>query len=539
MSNNIENAFLQFHSGSHDPAQLLNFPEGIRFGTLTINVATIPARKEDQLIYFTVDKSGSMNDRCGDGKTKLDHARETLVNMIDYFANLPDTNIHIQVDAFDDTHEVVIPAVRVSADNAEQLVQLANTLNHAGSTNIELALNCAKAGIQQYRAEHPDMKVTHVFMTDGDATCGLMHNNMLSNLICDDYANVFIGVGSHHNATMLQLFGEKKKAEYRFIDSGEKTGMVYGEILHRLIYNAIDDITIRMIGGEIYDWKSNIWKDEVSEDVFDSGIEKVYQVRSADPSSMMAEIHGRVLATGPVALLETVECLPELETIETGEHLSVDLSKYMFRQRVQEILFLCRKLFVQSGREFDQLRNNMKILFRKMREYSRSAGLVTDSFMSVLCDDIATAYRNMGTEHGRMYSGARQSSQGRQDAFTPRYQATEPHAPRRGYGGITRQNARGGYPFPPIPPTMSRQNTRAWSDISTQVEDWSYPETEAQVEETISEEPVPVEDNPDDLDQYVYGNLAAQQQGEDNFAYATPGRLRLMRAVTNGRAALL
>jgi hypothetical protein len=87
---------------------------------------------------------------------------------------------------------------------------------------------------------------------------------------------------------------------------------------------------------------------------------------------------------------------------------------------------------------------------------------------------------------------------------------------------------------------MSRQNTRAWSDISTQVEDWSEPGagTEAQLEETISEEPVPVEDDPDDLDQYVYGNLAAQQhEGEDNFAYATPGRLRLMRTVTNGRAA--
>jgi hypothetical protein len=530
MSNNIDQATIQFHNGNDDLVTLLNFPEQHRFGLLNVKVSTIPIRKEKQLISFSVDISGSMDDPCSDGNSKLHHCRETLKNMIQYFGTIEEKNVYIQVDVFDDKGETVIPAVCVSQENVSELIETVNNINHRGQTNIELALNRAVETIGKYRVENPGVKVTHIFMTDGDATVGMKINSALANLINDQYANIFVGMGSNHNATMLQLFSEKLKAEYRFIDSGEKTGLVYGEILHRLLYNAIDEVVVSANGGEIYDWKTDSWKTSIVEDVFDSGIEKIYQIRSTQPSSMTVDIIGKLTQDGSVELLENVESLPDLEDVETGEIFPVDLTKYIFRQRTQSLLYSCRKLSVNHGSDYDNLKTKMKDLFREMRVYIRTNNLNTDSFMLVLCEDISTSYRNLGTESGRMYSGARQTSQGRQDTFTPRYEAPRryeaPPAPMR-HPRMQRQNALATqieFDDLPTPPRATRTPSRSLFSQETDVDNWNEPEEEHK-EEVVSEDP-------DDLEYYVYGNQQQQTQVEIASAYSTPGRLQLMRTAT-------
>jgi len=524
MSNNIDQATIQFHNGNDDLVTLLNFPEQYRFGLLNIKVSTIPIRKEKQLISFTVDISGSMNETCSDGNSKVHHCRETLKNMIQYFGTIEEQNIYIQVDVFDDKGETIIPAVCVLPENISELIETINKIKDRGQTDIEFALNRAKETIGKYRVENPGVKVTHIFMTDGDATVGMKINSALANLIDYQYANIFVGMGSNHNATMLQLFGEKLKAEYRFIDSGEKTGLVYGEILHRLLYNAIDEVAVSANGGEIYDWKTDSWKTSIVEDVFDSGIEKIYHVRSIQPSSMTVDIRGKLTLDGSVELLENVESLPDLEDVETGEILPVDLKRYLFRQRTQSLLYSCRKLSVNYGSEYDNLKTKMKDLFREMRVYIRNNNLNTDSFMLVLCEDISTSYRNLGTESGRMYSGARQTSQGRQDTFTPRYEA--PPAPRR-YPRMQRQNAitrQIEFDDLPTPPSIGRIPSRSLFSQETDVDNWNEPVDEHK-DEVVSEDP-------DDLDYYLYGNQQTNRQVDIEPAYATPGRLNLMRTAT-------
>ena len=56
-----------------------------KFGILNLKaISSMPTQKEFDLI-FMVDCSGSMSDKCSDGRSKMQHIVHTLKNMILYF----------------------------------------------------------------------------------------------------------------------------------------------------------------------------------------------------------------------------------------------------------------------------------------------------------------------------------------------------------------------------------------------------------------------------------------------------------------------
>jgi hypothetical protein len=100
---------------------------------------------------------------------------------------------------------------------------------------------------------------------------------------------------------------------------------------------------------------------------------------------------------------------------EDGVLEQLDLMKYMYRQRTQELMFesieYSEQYTVNNG-----YKSKLQAFFKQMRNYMRENNLMEDPFMNVLCDDIQVTFKTFGTENAAMYTVSRHRSQGEQSA---------------------------------------------------------------------------------------------------------------------------
>ncbi len=110
MNNNIEikSSTLEFHSSSVSELPISVSIEG-QFGILSVVMNKILDNVcvKHQYLVFNIDRSGSMIDKCSDGRTKMNHILFTLENIIRMMCNkcIPCT---IYVQTFNDSVDVVI-----------------------------------------------------------------------------------------------------------------------------------------------------------------------------------------------------------------------------------------------------------------------------------------------------------------------------------------------------------------------------------------------------------------------------------------------
>uniref|UniRef100_A0A6C0JHN5 VWFA domain-containing protein n=1 Tax=viral metagenome TaxID=1070528 RepID=A0A6C0JHN5_9ZZZZ len=428
----INSTVLEFHTNN----ETLPFPmafENEKFGIFTVkmektDISTIPL-----FILFTIDKTGSMCEWNGDNRSsKMDYVKQTFRNMISYLAK-QDLEIYICVQSFNCEVSVDVEKERVSRDNMECLIQKIDALFPEGSTNIELALTKATETLQYYGKAFPEHQIAHIFMTDGEPTLGKCSKSELAELVDDRFANIFVGFGIDHNSSLLKTLSDKKNGEYQFVDNMENTSLVYGETIHRFLYPALSQVHIRVNNGLIYDWQTNTWTEQIYEPVLVSEVEKTYQIKSSTNNLMTVEIWSDDMCVcNDFAMPELVD--------ENGETIEHDLSKYSFRLKVQELLFGARNLDTRNLQ--DKMKIEFKRVFKKMRVYMRENALVDDPFMKLLCDDISVTYRTMGTRAGHAYASARQTSQGRQQSYTPAQCVDN----NQDIFNLTRSNAIGAFP---------------------------------------------------------------------------------------------
>jgi hypothetical protein len=107
--------------------------------------------------------------------------------------------------------------------------------------------------------------------------------------------------------------------------------------------------------------------------------------------------------------------VPDLVCGETNEREIefVDLTKYAFRQKVQELLFKSKQDYLDTI----LYKRELKEAFRVIRKYMRVHHLHDDSLLQLLCDDISVTYRTVGSRDGNMYAISRYTSQGRQKSY--------------------------------------------------------------------------------------------------------------------------
>jgi translation initiation factor 2B subunit (eIF-2B alpha/beta/delta family) len=457
----IDNSYIDFHTKYEeeestektvdDESKFLKpfEDETQKFGILIIKINDTPMISKPQYILFMLDRSQSMNEQSEDKVTKMEHAKHTIKNIVKLMVNLDETcpPVFIEVYVFDDEVEEVIPKTQVTKENMEEINKKINSIEPRNSTNIEAALQKSREIFQEVSSNSltKHYTKTHIFLTDGLPTDGETNigrlvkkelNNTLTMWDDDDNSHVFIGYGEDHNGNLLQsLSFNKKNGYYYFVDKIENSGLVFGEIIHGTLYNSLKNVNIALENGEIYNYKTNTWGSNLYVSSILSEAEKIYHVRSKIPNETNALLSAENAITNK-EYKYIINRLPELIDMYTNKICETDLTPYILRQKTQEYLYNARSVAIsienassvmiilarQTKKEVSDkikvLREEIKSFLEFLKQYIKHRNLQNDKFYTMLYEDMYIAYKTFGTEKGAMYSGSRQSSQGRQASYT-------------------------------------------------------------------------------------------------------------------------
>jgi hypothetical protein len=397
------------------------------FGILNLNAFQVGHNNLSHEFIFMVDRSSSMEEKCGDGKTKMQHICHILKNMVAYFNENQTIDAHITICTFDDNAKTIIERTKVTDINFNKIINTIDNILPRASTDIELALKHINICCSTIRSNFPRHNICSVFMTDGQISKGSSDIDTISGLIDRTIDNAFIGVGLDHDGALLTTLGSGKNCNYYFIDKLENSGFVYGEIIHGIIYKILHNVYITIDNGLIYDFKNNVWVNtiEIGNIVGDSN--KTYHIASFNPDLCYATVSGNSLDGIAMDSITIIK--------EDG---FIDLEKYMYRQRTLQHLYNITEFskrqshkdrnnifnFIEKSdkqsilEEQTNISNTLKSFMKEMKNYINENNLHDDSFMKNLCDDIYICYRTFTTKYATMYASARQTSQGTQRCYT-------------------------------------------------------------------------------------------------------------------------
>ena len=429
----------------------------------SFGIANICMRDEIPIIKqihfsFTIDRSGSMSQPCADGRTKMEHIIHTLENMLRIFHKKTGSNISIRVQSFDGDIYVDVSTVEClgqkSQTELEEIIGNIHQISPGGTTNIEKALVASNDYLSTYIEQHPLTQVAHIFLTDGEISEGSTNKDFLKSLVSKSYPNIFMGYGLDHDAPLLRsLASTGLHNEYRFVDNLEKAGFVYGEVIHQLLYPALNNVTLLAEGCELYNYATNTWITKLDVGNLVSEQQKIFHVRSVCQDHAQIAIYGRTIhqTKHNEELSNEIEFQTHVMPFKVDFGTKCDLTNYLFRQRTQEYLFATNTLLERQyalthkpvdlyikysmlyqsipdqkkkdeendkiKKEKDNLKQKMKDFFKTMLDHISSNNLKEDAFFNTLCDDMYIALKSFDTQHGMMYAAARQTSQGRQQTY--------------------------------------------------------------------------------------------------------------------------
>ena len=211
------------------------------FGIFTIKTRNEKPRPGKVHFEINTDRSGSMSEKETDGRTKMECVKQTFTNMLQYLAEQHEKNpaveFYVSATSFDDHVEIMFEFQKVTKENLSAMLKQVEALYPRGLTDIEAALKAGNELAVKYSSE--DMETIQLLMTDGCITAGKSNPDNLHSLLDKNIQNIFIGYGIDHNAALLRKMSETPTGEYYFVDNIENTGMVYGEIVHNIVFRLV------------------------------------------------------------------------------------------------------------------------------------------------------------------------------------------------------------------------------------------------------------------------------------------------------------
>ena len=424
MNSLVESFSVKFHDQDLPIEGIINNDDE-RFGILKLKIREGKIIKYPLFLLFSLDITGSMSEPASHNSTKIDCLIQTFNNIISFLSTCGAT-VYIKVNTFNETCVTLVDTTLVTPTNVNVIQeQIKKALEPNGCTNIGAALKKAATDMNFYINENPKNIVGHIFLSDGDPTSGERNFTVLANMIDIKYQNTFLGFGIHHNAELFQMFASKRLAEYRFIDNVEISSLVYGEVLNNYLYPGINNIAITITNASIYDYNTNTWVTSLFEDTICTEIERIYHIKTRNLNDVIitATLSGELKGI-PIDSMEDydnertsqVEKLCELQSTFNNANKE-NLDRYLFRQKVQELLFRSKELNSGSSINKEDLVKCMKDTFKTIKAYMQDNDLVSDSFFVMLCDDIHIVYRTLDSQVGVMYATSRITCQGKQQSY--------------------------------------------------------------------------------------------------------------------------
>ena len=434
--------------------------EDSKYTNLTHNYHTVDlvtgelssVSRRELVTALNIDRSGSMADSGKDGHSALEHTIHTTKNIISYLEDLkednPELNLTILVNAFDNQMKNLGAYQIGDEENKKAYFKKLEKLEPRGSTNIEGAFQAIKN--DELYTSTPDDNKAHILMTDGKPNCGkvsavgILESNPSGN-------QIYIGYGTGHDAKLLQRMAELSNGTYHFVDSIENAGMVYGEIIHGLLYAAVKDITVTVTGAEVYDFTKNKWSNTVKFNTFASQHTQSLILRSSWDSVDIVTVNIVYTETGNGVIhskTDSFNCYNCTNGESKVDSRNIIVEKQMFRQRALEGLYKAKEHNAYDHTKKTELKKQLIELEKEMKKFMKTNSLDDDAFMLKLVADVFVAYTGIDSYFGDAFIGARLANQGNQRA----YEIND-------LSSLTRQNAvdLGGAIFGGPPPSIYRQ----------------------------------------------------------------------------------
>ena len=338
MSSIIESSIIEKHTAA--------FPEGVpllegTYASLNIKVSSCPIVSEPLFFHFKVDNSGSMSSECEDGLSKMDYLKDTIINMLHFFADKASVStIFVQVCSFNNIISEIVPISLVTPDTVGSLIKRLNVLHPANTTNIELALTHSHTIIQEYILNNPTHRISHCFMTDGDTTEGLSSPELLAKIIPINISSSYIAFGRDHNARIMNMLGRSSiKSTNWFVESLQNAGLVYGEIINNEMYIGADSVVITMHNGRIYNFKTGQFEESLPINTLVTQTQKNYHVL-LNPGVTDSEIYATITGvSNGEPFEEVVTVIPSLLDVMTNCIVPCDLTQQIFRYHTQNLMY--------------------------------------------------------------------------------------------------------------------------------------------------------------------------------------------------------
>ena len=397
------------------------------FGISTIKVGTTELLNKKYHIVITFDRSGSMSYVMGEVK-------HTIKNMLNYLCEV-ECDICITIMFFDNELNILEKNIHLTDETKNEMMVQIEKLDSRGMTNFE------KPFQKITELYMDDMQNIHIFMTDGNPNEGKTTTDQLYDILDKRYEHNFMGFGVGHNEQMLYALTEKTNGNYYFIDSIENAGMIYGEVLNKILYRRFENITYstdEKNAIEFYNYKTNEWSNTYvvgsagSEDTFTTHFRFLWDIPYESLPLTFNVTYNDLISSTTTPIIHTSniteqEYHPNVEI--PADMRNVDVEKYYYRQLVLEKMFVVNKTNNQTtSQSMSLLQTNsttpttnhsdkIETLFNKIKTFMEVKELTEDLFMKQLLDDLSILFRSQRNPTMSAYGLARHIGQGAQRAY--------------------------------------------------------------------------------------------------------------------------
>lgn len=374
---------------------------------------------ENFLLALNVDRSGSMDTRDKTGKTSLEYTIHTVKCLIDYLeeikTNNPDINIKVLLNAFDDRQlKIGLYEIGKGKNSKLKYFEKINSIKPRGSTNIEGAFQAILQ--DELYLETSDTEKAHILFTDGQPNKGRQSAEGITSANPGG-KQIYIGYGSSHDSKLLQKMAKNVNGDYHFVDNIENAGMVYGEIIHSILFAVVKTITIRVNGAEVYDFINNVWSDEINFNSFSSEHVQTLILRSSWDSIKPVSVN--------IIYTEISNNNTHCKRDEFNEYIyshdetkeitrNLDVEKQIYRQKTMEIL---SKALNRDFTDVLGFKESIIAFEKGVKDFIKKKNLEDDPFMLKLVTDIYIAFTGLNSYSGNAFIGSRLTSQGCQRAY--------------------------------------------------------------------------------------------------------------------------
>ena len=428
----------------HDPSILLPVPEpvpveGYQFGVIKYTIGEIPITTDTLVVFVSIDQSGSMDTASSDGTKRMASAKHFTTNLLKFIADLHEThgsNVFVYITGFDDKINPIITGSvnQITHANVDIWCQLIEQkLYPRGSTDFEQILKYTNAQIILIHDEHPEYKIHHLLLTDGQITVGCYDTAILRTYLHPHCNNVFVGFGKDHcSQTLTELATSlTNKNSYLFVDKTEFAARICADVIFAMFYGAVEDPVIRITQGLIFNAESNTWESEIAIGTLCAEKTYTFYIASSAPSYTECLLSGntRHIARESEDVIDCVETIPDLRsedgTLDSNTY--ADCTQNVLTHRTLEVL---SKIKNRTSVEYSnlehqaQLRAEINTMFRIVKDI-RVACVDQESDLCLayksLEDDLFIAYKTteMSPNHAVMFCVARETSQTRQYSYNP------------------------------------------------------------------------------------------------------------------------